>query len=76
MKASFVLLPAVLSLTGCVIENRHGPVQYSSETVELDDSELVRVALNMGAGELRVSDGAAKLARADFALLRPPGRAC
>jgi len=68
MKASFLLLPAVLSLTGCVFSSHPaGPVQYSSESVDLDNSELVRVQLKMGAGELRVSDGASKLARADFA---------
>jgi hypothetical protein len=68
MKASYMLVPALLSLTGCVIDGHHnGPTQYSSENVELDDSELVRVDLNMGAGDLRVTDGSVKLARADFA---------
>ena len=33
----------------------------------MDDSEAVRVNLRMGAGDLRVTDGAAKLLRADFA---------
>ncbi|MCX6924085.1 MAG: toast rack family protein, partial [Verrucomicrobia bacterium] len=33
----------------------------------MDDSEVVRVNLRMGAGDLRVTDGAAKLMRADFA---------
>jgi hypothetical protein len=69
MKASYLLLgPALLALAGCVIEgNRSGPVQYSSDSVEMDDSEAVRVDLRMGAGDLRVTDGAAKLLRADFA---------
>jgi len=72
MKASYLLVPALLSLTGCVIDGHHsGPTQYSSENVELDDSELVRVDLNMGAGDLRVTDGAGKLARADFAYSVP-----
>ena len=72
MKASYLLVPALLSLTGCVIDTNHnGPTQYSSENVELDDSELVRVDLNMGAGDLRVTDGAGKLARADFAYSIP-----
>lgn len=66
--SSLLLLPVLVSLTGCVIETNHsGPVQYSSESVEMDDSELVRVDLNMGAGDLRVTDGGAKLMRADFA---------
>jgi hypothetical protein len=66
-----LLLPALVSLTGCVIDSHGGPVQYSSESVEMDDSELVRVELRMGAGELRVSDGGAKLMRADFAYSVP-----
>jgi hypothetical protein len=69
MKARYLLLvPALLALTGCVIDTRHGAtVQYSSESVEMDDSEGVRVDLKMGAGDLRISDGGPKLARGDFA---------
>ena len=69
MKARYLLLvPGLLALTGCVIDTRRaGPVQYSSESVELDDSEVVRVNLRMGAGDLRITDGAPKLMRADFA---------
>jgi len=69
MKARYLLLaPALLALTGCVIDTRRaGPVQYSSESVEMDDSEVVRVDLKMGAGDLRITDGAPKLMRADFA---------
>src|SRR4051794_22095517 len=63
-------LPAVaalVSLTGCVIDNRNtGPLEYSSESVDLDNSEQVRVDLTMGAGDLRVTDGGQKLVRADF----------
>jgi hypothetical protein len=73
MKASCLLLvPALLTLAGCVIDRGHaGPVQYSSNSVELDDAELVRVNLQMGAGDLRVTDGGAKLMRADFAYSVP-----
>src|SRR5260370_2993884 len=73
MKASYlVLVPALPALNGCVIESsRSGPVQYSSDSVEMDDSEAVRVDLRMGAGDLRVNDGAAKLLRADFAYSVP-----
>jgi hypothetical protein len=72
MKASYLLGPALLVLNGCMIESgRSGPVQYSSESVEMDDSEAVRVDLRMGAGDLRVTDGAAKLLRADFAYSVP-----
>ncbi len=37
----------------------------------MDDSESVRVDMRMGAGDLRVTDGAAKLVRADFAYSIP-----
>ena len=61
------LLPALLSLTGCVIDtSRMGPPQYRSVNLETDDAELVHAEFHMGAGELRVSDGASKLMRADF----------
>jgi hypothetical protein len=64
------LLPiaALISLSGCILDNnsRTGPLEYSSENVELDNSEQVRVVLNMGAGDLRLTDGAQKLVRADF----------
>ena len=73
MRVEFLLLaPALLLLTGCVIDGRHlGPVQYSSETLEMDDTELLHMDLHMGAGELRVVDGGAKLMRADFAYSIP-----
>jgi hypothetical protein len=73
MKSKYLpLAPALLLLTGCVIDTSHGgAVQYSSESVEMDDSEVVRVDLRMGAGELRVTDGAPKLMRADFAYSVP-----
>jgi hypothetical protein len=60
-------ITAVLALTGCVVHPSHsGPVQYASESVDLDNSEQVRVDLRMGAGDLRVTDGGQKLVRADF----------
>jgi N-terminal domain of toast_rack, DUF2154 len=60
-------LAALLSLTGCVIDHtRTGSLEYSSESVEFDNSEQVRVDLVMGAGDLRLTDGAQKLVRADF----------
>jgi hypothetical protein len=72
MRSRLLLLaPALLSLTGCVIDTHGGPTQYSSESVEMDDSEVVGVTLKMGAGDLRVSDGGAKLMRADFAYSVP-----
>src|ERR1017187_6414103 len=67
MRARYLLVvPTLLALTGCVVDVGHNgsAVQYSSESVEMDDSEVVRVELKMGAGDLRITDGGAKLMRA------------
>jgi hypothetical protein len=67
MKAQYLLLPGLIGLGACVIQREHGgPVEYSSQTIESDASELVHVELHMGAGELRVTDSSQKLLRADF----------
>src|SRR4051794_10532247 len=72
MKARHPLSLALLALTGCI--HHSGPVQYASESVELDNSEQVHVDLRMGAGDLRVSDGAQKLLRADFSYTVPSSK--
>jgi hypothetical protein len=59
------LIAGALCLCGCVIETA-GPTQHDFRSIELDKSELVRVDLNMGAGNLRVDGGTQKLMRADF----------
>ncbi|HXA48734.1 MAG TPA: toast rack family protein [Candidatus Acidoferrum sp.] len=59
-------LPGALFLAACTIEHNAGPLQYDSQTVEADGAESAHVALHMGAGEMRVTDGASQLARADF----------
>jgi hypothetical protein len=41
-------------------------MQHESAHFDLDKSELTRVELRMGAGDLNVSGGSAKLAEADF----------
>ena len=41
-------------------------MQHDSSSIDRDNSEMVRVNLNMGGGELKVGDGAEKLAQADF----------
>jgi hypothetical protein len=60
-----VLLTGTLGLTGCVIE-RPGPMQHDSQSIDRDNSESVRVNLDMGAGTLRVAGGTDKLAAAVF----------
>jgi hypothetical protein len=63
----FPLLAAVWCLSACDIHSVHSsPAQYDAQSVEMDASELVHVNLRMGAGDLRLTDGAQKLMRADF----------
>jgi hypothetical protein len=62
-KAAF-LLTGALCLTGCGFQDE--PKQHESQTVDRDNSELVRVKLDMGAGDLKVAGGADKLAAAEF----------
>ena len=58
---------AIVLLAGCDIETRHvGRLEHDSRSVELGKFESARLELKMGAGELRVSGGSAKLAEADF----------
>jgi hypothetical protein len=66
MNRRWVLLAGVVCLAGCQME-APGPVRYESQSIDRDDSERVRVNLEMGAGNLRVKSGAGKLLRADFA---------
>lgn len=58
---------ALLGLAGCVITTTPtGETRRESRSIDLDKSEMVRVDLKMGAGELKVSGGALKLMEADF----------
>jgi N-terminal domain of toast_rack, DUF2154 len=68
MKSKY-LLPCcgLLLLTSCVaVREPTGPTQYDSRAIEPDNSELVRVTLHMGAGNLKVGTGTSKLAQAYF----------
>src|ERR1035441_10083693 len=58
-------IPLALGLAGCVIDTRTGAVQHDSISVPRDASEFLRVNLTMGAGNLRVSPGAAKFLDGD-----------
>jgi N-terminal domain of toast_rack, DUF2154 len=61
-----LLIPGLLLLTSCVEHTAAGPEQYDSKTVDAEGAESARVELHMGAGDLRITDGAQQLARADF----------
>src|SRR5215471_6537074 len=56
---------ALVCLSGCVVETS-GPATHDFKAIEKDTSDLVRVNLQMGAGNLRVGSGTDKLMRADF----------
>jgi len=58
-------LPAVALLASCTIGT--GPTVHDKHSIELDKSELTRLNLRIGAGELRVSGGASKKVEADLA---------
>jgi hypothetical protein len=43
-----------------------GPTEHESKSVDLDNAEMARVTLRMGAGNLNVSGGSSKLVEAAF----------
>ena len=64
---NLLIAATVLSLSGCAFEGHEsGPLQHETKSIELDKSELVKVDLNMGAGDLKVSGGSSKLMDGDF----------
>jgi len=67
MAAKFPVALGALCLWGCVVtQDAKGPTQYESRAVDRDASERVRVKLDMGAGDLKVSSGTQKLLQAYF----------
>lgn len=60
-------LPVLLVLTGCADRDfDNGPLRHSTKALELDRAEIVRVSIKMGAGELSVSGGSARLLDGEF----------
>lgn len=56
-----------VALSGCVVNTEiGGPVQHLQKSIELDKTEMARVEVKMGAGELRVDGGSPKLMDATF----------
>jgi len=53
-------------LAACTDGGRIGQTEHETKVLELDKSELTRVELKMGAGEMRVAGGSPKLMEADF----------
>jgi hypothetical protein len=65
MRYLYGFFAVALLLTSCH-SAQTGPTQHESAHFDLDKSELTRVELKMGAGDLNVAGGSAKLAEADF----------
>ncbi len=70
MKTRFVWISialfGALLLVSCSSDVRVGAVQKASQSVELGDAGSARVEIDLGAGDLEVTGGAAKLMEADF----------
>lgn len=62
-----LVFAATIMLAGCVVNTDFGgPVQHLDKSIDLDKSEMARVEIKMGAGELRVEGGSVKLMDAGF----------
>ena len=68
---TLVVTVSFVGLTGCVEWESEGPSRTEPRSVDLDKAEMVHVELKMGAGELNVRGGSAKLMDADFHYNRP-----
>jgi hypothetical protein len=71
-----ILALASVALLGCMVnldrEDRgSGPAERENRSIELDKSEMARVELKMGVGELDVEGGSPKLMDAAFEYNRP-----
>jgi len=67
MAAKFAVALGAFSMLSCVVStDARGPMLYESRANDRDASERVRVSLNMGAGDLKVSSGTQKLMQAYF----------
>jgi hypothetical protein len=66
MLKSILLTVGTVVLAGCGNNVRLGPMEHETKALELDKSEMTRVELKIGAGELRVAGGAAKLMEGNF----------
>ncbi len=68
MGRSFLVVFSFAALVGCNLEHgaATGPTEHETKTIEMDKSELARVHVKMGAGELKVRGGSPNLLDADF----------
>jgi hypothetical protein len=62
-----LLAVALLAIGGCeMVVDHGGATVHETQSVDLDKSEMARVEIKMGAGELEVTGGSSKLMDADF----------
>lgn len=62
-----LLAVAAMTVAGCNFNvERTGPIEHETQSIDLDKSEMARVELKMGAGELEVEGGSPKMMEADF----------
>jgi hypothetical protein len=57
---------SVVALGGCTIKMAPGPIEHYQKSIALDKSEMSRVEVKMGAGELKIAGGSPQLMDADF----------
>jgi hypothetical protein len=72
MPIRFVLALVALILCGCagrVVAT--GPIQRETQSIELDKTEMARVEIRMGAGELNIEGDSPRLLDAEFAYDNP-----
>src|SRR6266852_1354521 len=70
-----ILVSPVVALTailaGCGDHVPRGPARHETQTIDLDKSEMLRVELNLGVGELYLTGGSPKLLEAEFTYDNP-----
>ena len=67
MKSIVAVTAAAAFLAGCDINMRDaGPPEHMTKSIDLDKSEMTRVEIKIGVGELHVSGGASKLMEGEF----------
>ena len=70
MKKRLLAVAALAALAACGVRPDRGPLEHETRSIELDKSEMARVELKMGAGELRVEEGS------EAARSLPPAISC
>jgi len=66
MLRPILLTVGIAVLTGCGNNVRLGPMEHETKVLDLDKSEMTRADIKIGAGELRLGGGSAKLMEGDF----------